>query len=436
LTRTAFGTGAAGRLLCLGFVPPDLSALVRVARQAQVELGLEPIFLSVAPDQMGQDARAYVEAQGFQALDRPTSSSTGEKISNPVTRYRTLRAANQRLADELLNEIQPAAILATVNTARDLFLRTATQRGIPSVLLQLFFWSDRAYYRDWRRDDLVYLERDLTPRQRLRRKLARGVADLYGMGQRIAWDQPATRIAVQGPALRRLLVSQGMRAERVVVTGNPPLDELYQLRSQSIGQQSDVYKQLGLPAGTRFFLHCRAHEGRLYGLAAAAKEQSQREIIHALQAADSEARVVVKLHPREGEAEARFVQSLDPRVIVADETISTNALIAEGQVLVATISTTLLWAAALDRPAISAFLWPGLDYWRRAQEWAGVERVTTPAALTTSVRRYLHDAAYAEAWRQRRAAFVADELQFDGQGTDRLVKLLGQLAAAPLTSPA
>src|SRR5262249_62031545 len=109
--------------------------------------------------------------------------------------------------------------------------------------------------------------------------------------------------------------------------------------------------------------------------------------------------------------------------------ISTNALMAYSQANVAIASTALTWSAALDRPTVSAFLWPRLDYWSRAQQWSGIERVSSGPELTHSLQRYWHDPAYAEQWRHKRADFVADELCFDGHATERLVELIEQLRA-------
>jgi hypothetical protein len=216
----------------------------------------------------------------------------------------------------------------------------------------------------------------------------------------------------------------------VVATGHPACDELYQLRFSPNGAEADVHHHLQLPSGSRYFLNLRAHEDRHYGVTQAEKNAAQVTLIRALQAADPQARIVVKLHPREGDTEERFVRSIDPSIVVARSDISTNELMACSLANVAMGSTTLVWSAALDRPSISAFFWPRVEYWRQAQRWSGVERVDSGPQLTQAVQRYLHDREHAETWRQKRAAFVQDELMFDGKSTARLVGLINQLCLA------
>ena len=54
-----------GTLLCIGFYPYDVVHLVTVAKQVRDELGLDAVFLSVAPDEVAAQVREQVEAEGF-----------------------------------------------------------------------------------------------------------------------------------------------------------------------------------------------------------------------------------------------------------------------------------------------------------------------------------------------------------------------------------
>ncbi len=72
---------------------------------------------------------------------------------------------------------------------------------------------------------------------------------------------------------------------------------------------------------------------------------------------------MVKLHPKEPDAERELVHSIDADVVVAGTEVDANELIAASDLVVGTFSTTLLQAVALDRPAVGAALWPDLDYW-------------------------------------------------------------------------
>lgn len=412
------------RLLCIGFLPYDVVHLRTVARRARDTLGLEPVFVT-APSETRAGVQTEIAAAGFEVLDRPLAATDDPSIRNPIERYRGLRTANLRLIDALLADVRPAAILASVNAPPGLLLDEAARRGIPAILLQMFFWGDRAFYREWYGHERSALDEALSPKNRRRRRLKRRVEAFYGVGQQhLVWDLRRATIAVQGPALRRRLVAERVPEKNVVVTGNPALDDLYQLRQAPDEARVRVRGQLGVANDVEIVTHLRSYEDRLFTLDKTNRDQSQVQIISALRAAAPEAQVVVKIHPREGEAERAVIRSIDDRVLVVGDEVSTNELIVTSQVNVGTISTTLLQSVALDRPTVSAFLWSGVEYWRSATNWSGVDRVDDPRALTEAVRRHLGDQQYQYEWSARRDAFIKEEFLLDGQGANRVVDLI------------
>jgi hypothetical protein len=250
---------------------------------------------------------------------------------------------------------------------------------------------------------------------------------LYGLGPHIAWDLRRAVIAVQGHGLRRQLVTEGVPAENIVVTGNPVLDDLHRLRSAPEVARRRITSQLGLSADDRIVTLMRTHEERLLSLDRPSREQAQVDVVQALRRAAPDARVVVKIHPREGEAEKAFVRSIDPDLVVVGEEVATNELLTASDVVVSTTSFTLVHSVVLDRPTVSAWFWPGLEYFRRITDWPAVERVDSPDALTEAVRRHLDDPAHRAAWKAKRDAFVEEQFLVDGQGTTRVVDLLEHL---------
>src|SRR5439155_11653048 len=139
---------------------------------------------------------------------------------NPSRRARRWRDANLAIVEQVVSEMQPAAVLGTVNPAPYLLFDGVAARGVPAVLLQLWFWGDRSFRRAWRADDDRARDAGASRRKRLRRRLERGAEALHGLRQHFEWDVRHATVAVQGPAMRRQLVDDGVPAERVVVTGN------------------------------------------------------------------------------------------------------------------------------------------------------------------------------------------------------------------------
>lgn len=433
-------------LLCLGYYPYDAVHLFTVAKEAQRRLGLEPVFVSLAPADAAAQVRDQVAAEGFESLDRAVRAEPDVSERNLFRRARRQREETDRLMTDLLDEVRPAAVLATVNPMPGLFLDEAARRGVPTVLIQLFHWGDRSFYRELQADDRRAEDARIEAgwsasirlrsriRRRARRLLQRRLEARYRLGPYVAWELDEATIAVQGPAMRRRLVAEGVPADHVVVTGNPALDDLHGLRASLVGARDRLAAQLGLPRHGTVVSQMRSHEERLSTLDRNTRNDAQAQIVRALQDAAPDACIVVKVHPKEDEAEKAFLRSLDPAPIVVGDEVSTNDLLAASDVVVGTLSTTLLYSVLLDRPTVSAWFWPGLGYFRRSTEWSGVERVDTPAALTAAVHRHLHDTDHQAAWRARREAFVADEFVFDGGSTGRLVDLLDRLTRETVRS--
>lgn len=413
-----------GTLLCIGSYPYDVVHLLAVTRATKARLGLEPVFVSLAPPDAAAQVRDLVAADGFELVDRAFLAPPDRSARNMVVRARQQRLATNRLMDDLLGDLQPAAVLTTVNPPPGLFLDEAAQRGVPTVLLQLFHWGDRAFYRDLQADDRRHTGPPVSARRRVRRELRRRIDGLYGLGPHIPWDLRHATVAVQGPAMRRRVVAEGVPSENVVVTGNPAYDELHRLRGSIDDARARIRRQLGLAEDVRIVTQMRSHEARLPALDRNNREVAQVRILEALTSADPAAQVVVKIHPKEGEAERAFVRSIDPGVITVGEEVDTNDLLAASDVVVGTASTTLLYAAMLDRPTLSIWLWEGVNYFRRSTEWAGVERVERPEALTEAVRRHLDDPETRATWQANRERFVRDEFAFDGESTRRVVDLI------------
>ena len=424
------GSVSVGTLLCLGLYPYDTVHVLTVAREAHRRLGLVPLFLDIAdlaPTEVRTQVRELVAADGYQMVTAPLMGSGNLAGRNRLDRRRQQRRGTEQVMDDLLDDVRPAAILAGVSPPPGTFLDHAAARGVPTVYLQLFHWGDRAFYRGLHRDDRRKEELGLSALRRVQRVFGRRLDAHYRIGPYVAWDVRRATVAVQGPAMRRRLIAGRVPKNRVVATGNPELDELYSLRASTEEVGRRLRRQLGLPTPTRIIAQMRSHEGRLVSLSSSTLHDTQTQVIRALRSADPRAQVIVKLHPKEGEAERAFVRSIDPAVLVVGDEVATNDLLAASDVVVGALSTTLLHSVLLDRPTVRVWLWPGLEYFRKSTAWSGVEHVDSPAALTEAVRLHLDDDMHRETWRRRRDAFIAEEFVYDGRCSDRIVDVLERL---------
>lgn len=414
-------------LLCIGHIKNDIAPLIPIAQEARTKLRQKPVFLVTAPEPYRNEARAFVQSSGFEVVSHPYESREGENSPNVYLRYRLLRRANLRLAHQILEDVQPAVILANTDACDRYFLDSATRAGYPTVYLQVAAWSDVRHSRAFKRIGTRAQLQPLPRRARLKHYLKEYIAGIAGYPGSTAWMPNVTQIAVQGPFNRDLLIKGGVPPERIALTGNPPQDEAYRIRFGEQSYRNAIYDQLGLPDGSPFFLNCRELEKRLYYLAREERGETQRKIIRALRAVSQDIPVVIRLHPREGEAEAAEIKAIDHNVIVVRD-IPLMELLATSTAVISTQSTTLIWAAALDKPTISAFFWTDPFMKAMVARWNGVEMVTTEHALSNALNRYLSNAEHVETWRMRRARFVREHLMFDGRCTERLVQVINQLA--------
>lgn len=419
------------RILFVGSHPYEIAPLTTIARRVREQTSFDVVFASVAPDDVATYVYARLHAEGYETLPFPVLVPPNDRTRDPLRRARRWRDANRAVVDRVVDELRPAAVLACVNPPPSIFLDGIARRGVPAVLLQLWFWGDREFLRTWQRDDRRVQHAAWTPRQRLHHAVARGAERLYGIPRHRVWNVRHATAAVQGPALRRQLVADGVAPDRVVVTGNPVLDDLHRLGADAGTAGRTVRAALGIPDDREIVTHFRSHEDRMLTVDADVRARAQAEVIRSTFAAVPDAAMVVKIHPKEGDAERRMIRSIDERVIVAGDEVDTTQLIAASSLCVGTFSTTLLQSVALDRPTVSALLWPGLDYWRRATDWSGVERVTSADGLTDAIRRQLLDPAWRATWAERRAAFRDDQFALDGKGTERVTELLVSRVGAP-----
>lgn len=413
------------RILYIGSHAYDVAPLTTIARHASELLDLDAVFSSVAPRDIAADVYDRLRVQGFTTLERPLVVGPPHNDRNPSRRARRWRDANLAAVEHVVAEVRPLAVLSTVNPPPGLLLDGVARRGIPAVLLQLWFWGNRSFQQALRADDRRVQEAEWPMRARLRRRVERAAEALHGIRRpHIVWSVRHATVGVQGPALRRQLVADGVSAERVVVTGDPVLDELHRLANAPAESHRRVRSQLELPDDRPVLTHFRNHEDRMVSLDRRTREASQAQVIRSLREAAPEATVVVKIHPKEGDAERALIRSIDRQVVIAGSDVESTELMAASSVVVGTFSTTLLQSVALDRPTVSVVLWPDLDYWCRATDWSGVDRVASGPALTEAVRRHLEDRAYRAEWAARRDAFRREQFLLDGRGTERVVDLL------------
>ena len=422
-------------VLVVSYYRESFRSLFPVLEALQRSRGVRPVLLVTSSGETAAQAIATIRASGFEvATGLPTETEqVAYATSNPWRREQLLTEANLRLADHILDEIAPEAIICTQDTARAQLLGAATRRGIPSLYVQWTEVHSPEFHRRFRRAEIRHLDAQLSPYRFARRKVARALA--YMVEPRDWWPlhTPATRLAVQGEFTRRMCLAAGVPDARLAVTGSPQCDDMFHASRRNPAELGEVRRSLGLLGEAEFLLYPHEHSGRLSHLDPRSAVRADRELMEGMRRGAPDLPRVVKLHPKDDAAAAQRLLAADPEAIVVPADVPVGDLIAAAGLVVSMTSSTLLWSVGIDRPAISAYFWEGVDEFRMTRHWPGVELVDTAAALATAVQRHLHDPAHAAHWRARRQACCADFLRVDGQSVNRIVDLYNRLldSAAP-----
>jgi CDP-glycerol glycerophosphotransferase (TagB/SpsB family) len=242
------------------------------------------------------------------------------------------------------------------------------------------------------------------------------LARSYGGGE-------ARVFAVMGEAFREQFLRQGVRKERIEVTGHPLHDSAFELRAcltpERVGELKERYD---LPSGSRVIVY--ATQPVLWR--AVITRHQLVENVRALGASIAELGpdflLVLKLHPRERLEDYAGVQ--DGRLpirLLKDTEIA--PLIGLAEAFISSSSSTVLLAMMLGKPIVTVNFnqVPHFDYFESV---GGTLHARTPAEAAEALRRALFDQATSAALNEQRTAVLARYARFDGQATHRLADLV------------
>jgi hypothetical protein len=342
---------------------------------------------------------------------------------------RQLRRA-RALAERLLQEIEPAAVVVIQDTLllERFLVRAANRRGRGTLVVQWAFTYPQAMY-----DRLHAVKQgssadaeDQSPERgwwRVAQQLC-GVhfrlVNSYGGGE-------ARVLAVMGEAFRQQFLAQGVRKERIEVTGHPLHDLAYAQRAAA-GPAADAVarEKYGLPERARLVLY--ATQPVLWR--AVISHQQLRDNVRALgravAALGEDFLLVLKLHPRESADDYAGLGDDGLPILIRPEG-EIAELIAPAELFISSSSSTILQAMMLDKPIVTVNFnqVPHFDYYERV---GGTLHVRTPDQAAEALRLAVFDQPTRARLAEQRAAVLAQYARFDGQATGRLADLVERLS--------
>jgi glycosyltransferase involved in cell wall biosynthesis len=326
----------------------------------------------------------------------------------------------------LVNRLSPVqAMVCAVETHKLEYalISVLKRRKINTIVLQWAQTVPKEYYQSVRNktkaDNIVSMLRGRF------KKYIRGVAEKifsvkfaesYGEGD-------AKYFAVMGPYYREMFCSQGVSEKKLMVTGHPEFDRLYEL---SLGLKNPGFKQtivedFGLDSAKPIWILAR--EAIVY-FKLVSREKDKEDICTILEILSEyhpEVQIVLKLHPRDSVEYYDFVKNTFPHVVVIHE-CDLYSLIAACDLYISQISNTMMWAIALDKPIIS-YDFNSQPHWHYFRDKEGIIKADSPRDLAEKVQAIKEEGLSPE---DLNMCQVAREryMTFDGKARQRITELI------------
>ena len=371
-----------------------------------------------------------------------------ERISGISSEINRLRGVEARYRDTLqhlkpdilcLSEDMPGPITGPL-------IKVARQLKIPTVIIPFTIPNVReaieARYADtwqdtWLTDYLTdHLALNMYPRWSLTykdRELLRVRGRLAIVYERVGIAPPnpwvsnsgfADRIAVESEQMLAIYRNLGFPEHQLALTGNATDDLLSEALRESASRKYALYTQLGLRADLPMMLSSLVPDQIAGGVPFCEFERYDVLLwswVEALAKWQHRYNIVLRVNPRSRWQDFLYLERLGAKV-APDDTIS---LMPFAEIYVASISSTLRWAAACGIPSIN------YDVYRyRYGDYLGapgIVHVEKKEEFAAAIDRLAGDDVYRRELRQRQLAQAKSWGCLDGRSTERVVALFEEL---------
>jgi hypothetical protein len=326
-------------------------------------------------------------------------------------------------------------------------IKAANQRGIPSLIVPIAqsFPETAARLRLRKQDvDRCYGMQTLSNRiagalfpnwvyefEGSRLLFSPGVQSVVAWALGIMPENPwtigggaATRMAVESPHLRRMFVEQGIPAEKLVVTGKPSVDQIYEAMQPA--NQHIIREELGIPEAEQVLL-CAVPQLAEHRLMSWSQHWQEIEFLLATFAQLKNVSIVLSLHPKSDPSEYRPL---------ADQYGTTLAkrriyeLLPACDVFVATFSSTVMQAIGLSKPTVIVdFYSLGYTFYDDAP---GVIVLRSRDHLASTLAKLFSDPQYYDLLSEAQLPQTSEWVLLDGKCTERVAEELYRLIESPI----
>ena len=416
-----------------------ITSLLPLALAARQHYGVEPVVILRTPDQV---AIKQLNDHGItynvlpESLLPDTQNDRVFRLRDAGSTLKWLSSQwahithGMREAETIFQRFQPIAIFEVMESSViEMFVNhVAQRRNVPTVLLQWAWTSPKEdldfYHGDQYQHKLARIPGALHPLYLARRTVGRKLLSLLYLVRGIRYgkflgDGNAGLFAVMNPSSVELFRSQGVSPRKLVSTGHPEDDVLYQYHHQYAdpSEQARARDEFGLDRRKPVIVYAReaiAHDKLLD------RETDHSLIRTVLSVATRQqgAQVVLKLHPRDDTEYYRWVANEFPQVVQIHR-CDFYRLLAVSDVYLSQGSSTTRWAVRLGKPVL-LIGWARLKITGAVATRLGLKPVDSGDELDEQLRHVLGGGST-----PLTPQIEVQRSQFDGRATERILKLAG-----------
>lgn len=234
-------------------------------------------------------------------------------------------------------------------------------------------------------------------------------------------DGMADYYCIMGRFYAEMFNKQGTPIEKLVVTGHPEHDYLFELKKKRSKKHiGETRLKFRLDPDKKLIVIGR-EAIRFFNLLPEEKDRKDiNDVFNVIKGYSSDAEIVLKIHPRDDIEFYDFVKKKYKFVKIFHYDIDFYSLISCCDIYISQVSSTMNWSIALDIPTIS-YDFNGIENWKYIRNRKGLLYANTPDELNKLINKciYLPDKKIFENMKVAQGAYM----KLDGKAIERILSL-------------
>ncbi len=318
----------------------------------------------------------------------------------------------------LLSPVQAVVCVMENTEIEYALISVANKRNINTIVVQWAQTSPKEYYQSFRSSSenrLLLYSRKFVKRL-VEKTLGFRYMEFYGDGN-------AKYFAVMGDYYYDMFSKQGISKNKLVVTGHPEYDYLYELSQKTRNPEvkQSIINDLGFDHKKPLWVLAREAIVYFELISEQKDKQDLRTILEILSEYHPQVQLVLKMHPRDDEQYYQFVREKFPHIVLIHD-CNLYKLIAVCDLYISQISNTMMWAVALDKMVVS-YDFNDQPYWQHSRDKDAFIKVDTVEQFRTVIKT-INGNSFGKNNPQKYKNTKQKFMSFDGKACQRISNLI------------